>query len=250
MQPIRRSLLALVLAVGAVAGCGGSDDGDGITVFAAASLTEAFGAIGAAFTAEHPSTPVTFNFAASSELATQVIEGAPADVLASADLANMSRVTDAGAAAGAPAVFATNHSTIVVGAGNPHGITTIEDLADPALVIVICAPQVPCGSYAAEIFDRSGVSVTPDSYEQNVKAVVTKVALGEADAGIAYETDVRVADEQVDSVTLPSDLDVTAQYPIAVTTASAAPEAAQEFVDFVTSAEGQSILASFGFTAP
>jgi len=233
----------------AVDGTGGAVSGE-VVVFAAASLTDAFTAIGDVFVADHPGAHVTFNFAASSELATQIIEGAPVDVYASANVENMARLTAAGATAGEPTVFAVNSSAIVVEKANPQGITSVADLADPDLVVVTCAPQVPCGDYASRIFANAGVTVTPDSYEANVKAVVTKVALGEADAGIAYATDIAVAADDVDGVSIPADLDVVAEYPIATT--AEAPNAAggRAFVALVTSAVGEGILESFGFGSP
>jgi molybdate transport system substrate-binding protein len=138
----------------------------------------------------------------------------------------------------------------VVAADNPLGITGVADLADPDLVLVTCAPEVPCGSYATRIFEQAGVEVTPDSYEENVKAVVTKVRLGEADAGIAYATDVSAAGADVDGVEIPDDVNVVAEYPIAVTVEARDPDGGRAFVDFVLSDVGQSILAGFGFTSP
>jgi molybdate transport system substrate-binding protein len=224
-------------------------DGD-ITVFAAASLTAAFTEIGDAFTAEHPDANVVLNFAASSELVTQIGEGAPADVFASADLGNMTKLTDAGQTATGPVVFATNIAEIIVAPGNPNGITGVADLASPELIVVQCAPEVPCGKYAAQIHENAGVTVTPKSLEENVKAVVTKVTLGEADAGIVYATDVTAAGADAEGVEIPRDVNVVAEYPIATVAESANAGGAQAFVDFVLSDQGQKILASYGFRAP
>lgn len=221
-----------------------------VTVFAAASLSAAFTAAETAFEALHPGVDVVTNFAASSELATQISEGAPADVFASADLANMAELTDAGGTAGEPVVFATNLLEIVVEQGNPLGITGVADLADPDLILTICAPEVPCGGYAATIFENAGVTPEPDSLEENVKAVVTKVTAGEADAGIAYTTDVLAVDDLADGVAIPADQNVIAEYPIALTREAPNPEAGQAFIDFLTGPEGQAILAAAGFTAP
>jgi molybdate transport system substrate-binding protein len=237
----------------ALAACGSDDDGSAsgaLVVFAAASLTDAYTELGEAFEAEHPDLSVTFNFAASSELVTQIGNGAPADVFASADLANMTKLTDAGDNDGAPVVFATNRSAIIVAPDNPLGITGVERLADPQLIVVVCAPEVPCGRYAAQIFERAGVAVTPDSYEENVKGVVTKVTLGEADAGIAYATDLIAAGDEASGVEIPGDVNVIAEYPIAVTVDAPNGSAARAFVDFVVGPAGQDILASYGFTAP
>jgi molybdate transport system substrate-binding protein len=221
-----------------------------VTVFAAASLTAAFTDIGGAFMAEYPDAKVTFNFASSSDLVTQIGEGAPADVFASADNGNMTKLTDAGNNATEPAVFATNLLEIIVGPGNPKGITGIADLANEDLIVVICAPEVPCGKYAAQIFEAAAVTVTPKSLEENVKAVVSKVTLGEADAGIVYQTDVSAAGDKAAGVEIPDDVNVLAEYPIAVTKQAPNPEGAKAFIDFVASDQGQKILASYGFLAP
>jgi len=221
-----------------------------VTVFAAASLTAAFTEIGFAFTVENPNAKATFSFAASSELVTQIGEGAPADVFASADMGNMTRLTDAGNNSSEPQVFATNSLEIMVGPGNPKGITGVADLADEDLIVVICAPEVPCGKYAAQIFESAGVMVAPKSLEENVKAVASKVTLGEADAGIVYKTDVTAAGDKAAGVEIPADINVLAKYPIAVTREAANAEGAQAFIDFVNSAQGQKILASYGFLAP
>ncbi len=221
-----------------------------VTVFAAASLTAAFTEIGDAFMAEHPATKVKLNFAASSELVTQIGQGAPADVFASADEANMKKLTDAGDNATAPAVFATNRLEIIVEPGNPRGITGVAGLTEPGLVVVTCAAEVPCGKYASRVFQAAGVHVTPKSFEKDVKAVVAKVTLGEADAGIVYATDVAAAGDKAAGVDIPVDQNVVAEYPIAVTRDAANPAGAQAFVDFVEGDRGRRILASYGFLAP
>jgi molybdate transport system substrate-binding protein len=242
---IAGGFLALAL-VGAACGSDSSSS-NAVTVFAASSLTDAFTELGDAFTQANPDADLTFSFASSSDLARQVIEGAPGDVYASADLANMAKVTDAGAVAGEPTVFATNSAEIIVGPGNPLGITGLGDLATRDLVVVVCAPEVPCGTYAAEIFDRAGVTVTPDSLEDNVKAVVTKVTLGEADAGVVYVTDVEAAGEAASGVEIPADVNVVADYPIVAVSDN---PVARAFIDFVMSTAGQDILASYRFAPP
>ena len=209
-------------------------------MFAAASLTDAFKAEAAAFHGGR----VQLNFGGSSTLAAQITQGAPADVFASADQASMQRVVDAGDAT-ARAVFATNRLQLVVGPGNPKGIHSLADLARPGLVIVLCAPAVPCGAYAAQALGKAGVTVHPASQEQDVKAVLTKVELGEADAGIVYETDVRAAGRAAAGIDIPAGENVIADYPIALL--KGASRAAAEFVDFVRSPDGQRILAGFGF---
>jgi molybdate transport system substrate-binding protein len=222
-----------------------------VTVFAAASLRDAFTEIGDAFMAANPDAEVTFNFAASSELVTQInAGGAPADVFASADQYNMTKLTDAGNNGSDPLVFATNLLEIIVEHGNPRGITGIADLADDDLVTVVCAPEVPCGKYAQAVFDAAGVAVTPDSLEENVSAVVTKVTAGEADAGIVYMTDATAAGDQAEGVEIPADINVLAEYPIASTLEASDAGGAQAFIDFLLGDTGQEILASYGFLPP
>ncbi len=219
-------------------------------MFAAASLTAAYTEIGNAFMTSYPNSKVTFSFAASSDLVTQINEGAPADVFASADQANMKKLTDAAGNAGDPRVFATNSLEIIVGKGNPKGITGVADLAKPGVIFVTCAPEVPIGKYAAQVLSNAAVTVTPASLEQNVKGIVTKVTLGEADAGIVYKTDVTAAGDQAAGVEIPADINVIATYPLVATKAASNPTGAQAFVDFVLGEQGQKIMASYGFTAP
>jgi molybdate transport system substrate-binding protein len=224
-------------------------EGD-LIVFAAASLTTSFGEIGAAFSTEHPGSTVTFSYDASSAQVTQISQGAPADVFASADQANMTRLTDAGENQGAPVVFATNKLEIITAPGNPKGITTVADLADPDLIVVTCAPQVPIGKYTQQVFTNAGVTVTPRSLEQNVKGIVTKVTSGEADAGVVYATDVQAAGRAASGVPIPDDINVIASYPIVVTKESSNADTASAFIAFVLSDQGQKILQANGFTAP
>ncbi len=224
-------------------------EGD-ITVFAAASLTGAFNEIGDAFTTANPDAKVTFSFDASSALVQQITQGAPADVFASADTANMDKLTNAQLNGTAPVLFATNLLGIIVPKGNPAGITSVADLANPDVKVVVCAPEVPCGKYAAQMFESAGITVTPVSQEQNVKGVVTKVTAGEADAGIVYVTDVKAAGDSAELVAIPSDINVVAKYPIATVKASTNAEVDQAFIDFVLGPDGQKILADYGFMAP
>jgi molybdate transport system substrate-binding protein len=254
MPARRRTLLAAAALVVVASACG--NDGNAasspgnVTVFAAASLTAAFTEIGDAFTAANPDTGVTFNFAASSDLVAQINEGGPADVFASADQSNMSKLIDAGNNGSDPVVFATNSLEIIVEPGNPEAITGVADLANDDLILVICAAEVPCGKYAQQIFDAAGVAVTPDSLEENVKAVVTKVAAGEADAGLVYTTDVIAAGDRAEGVQIPADVNVLAEYPIAVTRDPPNAQAGQAFIDFVLGEQGQRILDSYGFLPP
>ena len=255
MRGTRRTLVAALALLALVPACGDDDDSAGssgaVTVFAAASLTDAFTEIGDAFMSANPDAEVTFNFAASSELVTQINEGgAPADVFASADQNNMTKLIDAGTNASDPVVFATNLLEIIVEPGNPQGITEMVDLGNDDLITVVCAPEVPCGKYAQQIFDNAKVTVKPVSLEQNVKAVVTKVTAGEADAGIVYVTDVTAAGDQAEGVAIPADINVLGEYPIAATKEAPNPKSAQAFIDFVLSEQGQKILDSYGFLPP
>jgi molybdate transport system substrate-binding protein len=239
------------------AACGGNNDSGGgsgsnsspteIKVFAAASLTDAFNKIGQDFTAANPNIKVTFNFAGSQALATQIQQSAPADVFASADTTNMGKVKDL---VGTPQTFASNLLQIVVGTGNPRAVKGLQDLSNPDLKVVLAAPDVPAGKYARQALDAQHVTVKPVSLEDNVKAVVTKISLGEADAGIVYVTDVTAGGDKVEGVDIPDDQNVPATYPIATVKASDHQSQAQAFVDMVRSDQGQQVLKSFGFLPP
>jgi molybdate transport system substrate-binding protein len=188
---------------------------------------------------------VTFNFLASSDLAAQIQQGAPADVFASADENNMSRVTDAGLVDGRPQVFARNRLAIVVPPGNPAAVTQLGDLADDDLIVSLCNDECPAGRYARRAFDKAGIDVEPDSLESEVRAVVTRVSLGEADAGVAYASDAVAARGDVDAVVIPRADNVLATYPIAVL--DDAPEEARDFVTLVLSDPGQETMVEYGF---
>lgn len=219
-----------------------------LTIFAAASLTESFSELTDAFAAEHPGVSINpISFDGSSTLATQIREGAPADVFASANVATMRSVAEH--VAGTPVVFALNTVQLVVQPGNPLGITRLADLAEPDVQVVLCAPAVPCGAAAARLFELGGVSVTAVSEEQNVKAVVTKVREGEADVGVVYATDA-LAEPGVHAVVIDGAESVSVEYEIAVLEEAAFPEAARAFVDFVSSDAGRAVLARYGFGAP
>jgi molybdate transport system substrate-binding protein len=237
-----------------VSACGSSSNGgsakQSITVLATSSLTEAFGELAKKFEASHKGTKVTMSFASSSALVTQVIEGAPADVIATADEASLVRLADKALLDGAPVVFARNRLAILVAKGNPKSITSLADLANPKLAVVVAAPQVPAGKYAVEALAKAGVTVTPKSQEENVKAVVTKVTAGEADAGIVYVTDVRAAAEKAEGVPIPPEFNVVANYPIARLKAAPGNPTAAAFVEYVRSVEAQTFLQAFGFSAP
>lgn len=222
-----------------------------LTIFAAASLTDAFTEIGDAFEVANPKTAVTFNFAASSALAQQLNEGGAADVFVSADESNMKKVTDAGNASDS-VVIARNRLSILAEKGNPKAITGLTDLGRPDVVVVLCAPEVPCGKLATAALAKAAVAVRPASVEENVKAVVSRVTLGEADAGIVYITDVQSAGDKADGVAIDiaSDPALEAVYPLAVTTKSSNPMAAEAWRSFVLGREGGAILAEYGFLAP
>lgn len=221
-----------------------------VVVFAASSLTEAFTEIADAFGEQHPDANVTFNFAGSGDLVTQITEGAPADVFVAADDFNMAKVTDAGENATEPVIIARNTFEIIVEQGNPADITGVADLANPDLIVVLCADTVPCGKGALQVLENAGVTVTPKSLEDKVKGVVTKVSAGEADAGIVFVTDVSAAGDLAQGVEIPAEINVISNYPIVVTKAAPNPVAAQAFIDFVASDAGQAILAAHGFLAP
>jgi molybdate transport system substrate-binding protein len=249
-----RLAAAMAVAALALAACGDGTTSGGssgsaneIKVFAAASLTAAFTELGQQYTSANGGTKVSFNFAGSQALATQIQQAAPADVFASADTTNMDKVKDL---VGTPQNFASNLLQIVVEKGNPKGVKTLDDLANPDLKVVLAAPDVPAGKYAAEALNTAKVTVKPVSEEDNVKAVVTKVSLGEADAGIVYVTDVTAGGDKVQGVDIPKDQNVTATYPIASVKAGKAQDKAQAFMDLVLSDQGQQVLKQYGFLPP
>lgn len=264
-----RFFILLSLVLGAALAAGGCDNGpepdgnriDGeITVFAASSLTEAFREAGAAFERANPGTKVTFSFAASSALAVQINEGAPADVFASADANQMKSVTDEGNAA-APTTFAKNTPVVVV-PKDGTAVTAFADLAKPGIKLVLAGKDVPIGRYSREILEKASGpgGISPDfservlanlkSDEANVRAVLTKVQLGEADAGIVYKTDLASAAEDVRAIEIPAAYNVVAEYPIAVVGGTKNEATAAAFVAFLRSAEGLAILEKYGFAKP
>lgn len=259
----RRALLHLVVVGAAVAaGCKGSGGGkpaeDRVVVFAAASLREAFTALGALFELAHPGAKVTFNFAGTQELRTQLEQGAAVDVFASADQKHMGELVKASRAAG-PIVFARNEPVVVVATEAASTIKTLADLPS-ADRIVVGVPEVPIGRYTLQILDRAGASLGADfrarvekkvvSRELNVRQVLAKVSLGEAQAGVVYRTDARSAGDKVVVVPIPPAVNVIAEYPIAVVTGAAHPTLARAFVDLVSSREGRRELERAGFLAP
>ena len=218
-----------------------------INVFAAASLTGSFQEIADAFAEEDPDVEVVFNFGGSSGLATQIVEAAPADVFAAASPATMKTVTDAALTDGDPVDFASNVLEIAVAKGNPGGIVGLDDFANPDKTIALCAVEVPCGAASAKLFETAGITPSVDTYEQDVKAVLTKVEFGEVDAGLVYVTDVLDAGDAIEGIEIDS---APVKYPIATLAASTNKEAADAFVAFLLSDKGQSILKAAGFGTP
>lgn len=246
----RALLIAAVLATGC---SGGNLDTTTttITVAGAASLRDAFTELGEDFTDANPDAEVTFSFDSSSTLATQIIERAPVDVFASADQANMTKLTDPGLVAGRPQVFARNELVIVTKPGNPTGITGLADLAK-AGTISLCGADVPCGTYAAEALGKANVTIPESAVTrgQNVTATLTAVTEGDAVAGIVYATDAASAGDAVTIVAIADELNVIATYPIAVIAASEDGEVAEAFMAFVLSPDGQAVLEAHGFLPP
>ncbi|WP_110004963.1 molybdate ABC transporter substrate-binding protein [Geodermatophilus normandii] len=237
-------------AAASTAGASGSGPTGTLTVFAAASLTDVFTDLGQRLEDAHDGLTVQFNFAGSSALATQLTQGAPADVFASANGPQMSVVTDAGLAGGDPTVFAGNVLQIAVPAGNPAGVTGLADFAREELALAVCAPEVPCGAAGEAVFAAAGVSPRPDTQEEDVRAALTKVELGEVDAALVYATDVTAAGDAVGGRPFPEAEDAVNDYPLCTLAAAPNPGAARAFVDLVLSEEGQQALEDAGFRAP
>ncbi len=228
----------------------GSVSSGELNVFAAASLNGVLTDLAADFEDDHPDVTVRLNFAGSSDLATQILSGAPADVFASANPENMDKVTAPGMAAGEPVTFATNVLQIVVPVGNPHGITSLADLADQQIKTVICAPQVPCGAATQKVSQEAGIEIPAVSEESSVTDVLGKVVSGEADAGLVYVTDVKNAQGDVEGIDFAEAGAAVNDYPIARLVESANPDAAEAFVALVTGPEGRKALADYGFGTP
>ncbi len=256
MQRFRSGVL-LLAGTALAASCGGGTaattsevSSTTLTVFAASSLADAFTELTAGFESANPGIDVVLNVAGSSSLAAQIRDGAPVDVFASADAESMARVVADGRTTSVPEVFATNAMAIIVEKGNPRGVAGIADLARDDLVIVACAPEVPCGRYARAVLTNAGVEVQPRSFEENVRAVVTKVSLGEADAGIVYASDVESAGDAITGIDIPAAVNVVARYPIVALGGAGPGTAARAFVDWITSAAGRAMLLSHGFGPP
>ena len=253
----RGSVTAAVICLAAVLSACSGEPSPGttgstgaITVFAASSLKSVFGKLAGQFEKAHPGTKVNVSFAGSADLVTQITQGAPADVFASADEKNMDKAVGAGLVTGNPVTFATNTLTIVTGPGNPKGIAALADLTKPGVAVVICAPQVPCGAAALKIQDATGVALKPVSEESAVADVLGKVVSGQADAGLVYVTDAKAAGEKVVAVPFPESADAVNSYPIAALKESKNPAVAQMFVDLVAGPEGKRALTEAGFVVP
>jgi molybdate transport system substrate-binding protein len=260
----RLAVVAVVLLV--LPGCGVSDAPDGdqvvtdgtgdrgltgmLTVFAAASLTDVFTGLGDDLMDRNPSLEVRFNFAGSSALATQIVQGAPADLFASANPAQMAIVTDEGLHAAEPEVFAENVLQIAVPAGNPAGVTGLRDFARQEPALAVCAPEVPCGAAAEQVFELAGVAAVPDTLEEDVRAALTKVELGEVDAALVYASDVASAGSTVEGIEFPEAERAVNEYPICALADAPNPPAAEAFLDLVLSVTGQRALRAAGFREP
>ncbi|MEV6796368.1 molybdate ABC transporter substrate-binding protein [Streptomyces sp. NPDC051320] len=218
-----------------------------LTVLAASSLTDVFKTEAAAYEKQHPGTKIHFSFAGSQELAAQVKQGAPADVLATADTKTMDGLKQD---TGTPAVFAKNRLVIATGKGNPDKIATLKDLADTKLKVVLAAPEVPVGRYSKQILDAQKIVVKPVSQEPNVRAVLSKVELGEADAGLVYKTDAATAPGKVGTVAIPDAQNAVASYPVATLKTSKHTAAAASFANWLATPEAQKILRDAGFQQP
>lgn len=221
-----------------------------VTVFAASSLKAAFTTLGNDFETANPGVKVTFSFSGSATLAQQINAGAPADVFAAASQATMTTVTGAGNLVGQPQVFAKNQLEIAVAPGNPKGVTGLAGLTAPGLKVVLCAVSQPCGAAAATVLKDEHVALTPVSLEADVASALNKVELGEADAALVYKTDVQGAGSKVTGVNFPESSDAINSYPIGVVAHAPNASAAQAFVAYVLSAQGQAVLAQDGFQQP
>lgn len=244
---------ALLLLAGCSSNGGTNDPGDGgalagsITVDAAASLTEAFDTLQGRFEHAHSGTTITINYGASSDLATQITQGAPVDVFASASDSTMHALGDE---ALRPIDFVTNTLEIAVPPANPAGIHSVADLARPGVKVAVCDPAVPCGAVATEVFHNAGVTVQPAASLADVKSTLATVESAEVDAGMVYVTDVRAAAGKVDGVRIPADVNAVTTYPIAVLKHAKNPDLAGAFVDYVLSATGKKVLSVAGFGPP
>jgi molybdate transport system substrate-binding protein len=250
---VKRWLIG-ALSVLLIGGCGSPDkpaaEDQKIMVFAAASLKKTFTDIGEQFKTENPGASVEFSFAGSSDLVTQLTQGAQADVFASADTKNMDKAAQAGLLAGDPVNFASNTLTIAVAPGNPKKVASFKDLTQQGLNVVVCAPPVPCGSATQKVEQATGITLNPVSEESSVSDVLNKVTTGQADAGLVYVTDAIGAGDKVTAVNFAEAAGAVNTYPIAALKESKNPELARKFVDLVTGESGQKVLSAAGFAKP
>jgi molybdate transport system substrate-binding protein len=253
LNPMPRRLSCFLAVFLVAPGCIGQpvdESQPGLTVLAAASLTEVFGSLEAPFLHQHPNASPRFSFESSTTLVAQVQQGIEADVIATADEETMGQLESSGLLDGPPQVFALNELAIIVEPGNPAGVGGLLDLARPGVKVVLAAEEVPAGTYARQALDAAGVEVQPVSLEEDVKAVVSKVSLGEADAGIVYVTDAKAAGSAVSSMAIPQEHNVVARYPIAVLRDATNISLARDFVAVVRSEEGRRALTEAGFSLP
>ena len=243
-------LIVTTCVLGMVIACSGSSVEGELLVSAAASLTDAFAEVESAFEEENPDVDVVLNLGSSSALRGQILEGAPADVFASANTSNMDQVAEAGELSGEAEIFVTNSLQIAVPTGNSAGVTGLEDFAREELLIGLCAEDVPCGDFGRQALENAGVTPSIDTNEPDVRALLTKIEAGELDAGITYVTDVLATPGTVEGLEIPEEVNVVAAYPIATLAGAPNPDAATAWVEFVLSDEGQAILTSHGFTSP
>ena len=254
------ALLVVAASIAALVGCAQSPPAatdspaptptlsGSITVDAAASLNKVFPALEQSFVAEHPGTTITFSFGGSSALAAAIVAGAPVDVFSAASTKTMQTVQDANLTAADPVVIAKNKLEIAVPKGNPGAITGLKDFADGAKTIVVCAKEVPCGAAAQQVFDLAKITAKPDSYEQDVTSVLTKVTTNNADAGLVYVTDVQAAGDQVEGIEFPEADQAITSYPIAALKDSTNAALANAWIAYVQAHESD--LQAAGFLAP
>lgn len=255
MRPVVAATLAGLLLVTTSCTTGSAASGqpaepDELRVLAAASLTDAFTELAEVFESDHPGVQVSLAFDSSATLAEQVTQGAPADVLATADARTMQRVTDAVGTATEPQAFASNRVVLVVPAANPAGIDGFAALDGEAVDYLVCVESAPCGALARQALDAADITADPASEEVDVRAVLTKVALGEADAGIVYASDAVAAGAAVRTLSVPASAELVTPYPVAALAEARAPDLAADWVDLLLSVEGQRVLRGSGFGAP
>lgn len=242
----------MIIAGSVLVACGAGDDRskETVTVLAAASLTGVFDTLEPLFEKDNPGTDLRFSFAGSSDLAQQIVNGAPADVFASANPKQMMTVVNARMVEGSPTNFASNLLTIAVRTGNPTGIRSFADLANPARTVVVAGPEEPCGAATAQIEKSTGITLKPLSEESDVKSILAKVEQGDADAGLLFVTDVRSARGKVAGITFPEAREATTEYPIAVLSNGPHKDLGRKFADLVLSPQGQQVLHDAGFSSP